>query len=249
MKTLWLFCIVVSIVLSSKHDLYCQSESASKTQFFDAKYTIIKNSLVHNDTAMFKMVKNHPIRISKVDADTIFVMLQQLGDSAVSENKILQKVEKKNEGLYLLISDGSDKLKFTDFDLSPLVIPIKIRPVLNDNPLQFYGDVAIGPYFGYQRGTKSFNLTSQPTQTSTTFCVFGTPTMINLNAANQNDSATNTSSVLGISVGGGILFDINNLQFGLVSGWDWISGSVSQTWIYQGKLWTSFSFAYNISNQ
>lgn len=241
--------VVIFLFLFCGHTLYCQSDAASKSQFFDAKYAIIKNSVVHNDTATFKMLKNHPIRISKVNADTIFVELKQFGEVDIPDNNLLKRVQKENVVMYILISEGTDKLRFTDFDLSPLVIPIKIRPVLDNNPLQFLGDVAIGPYFGFQKGSKSFNLTSQPTQTSTTFCAFGTPTMINLNPSNQSDSTTNTNTVLGIITGGGILFDINDLQFGLVGGWDWISGTASQSWVYQGKPWLSFSFAYNLSNQ
>ncbi len=229
--------------------LFSQSGAVSKSQFFDEKYKIIKNSLVHNDSTLFRMIKESQVRILKSEDDSIFIQLRQYGEVDVPDNSLLNRVEKTNEVFYILISEGTDKLKFTDFDISPLVIPLKIRPVLDNNPLQFLGDVAIGPYFGFQQGSKFFKLNAQPTQTTTTFCAFGSPTMINLNPANQNDSSSGTSSVLGLSAGIGILFDVNNLQFGLVGGWDWISGTASQTWIYQGKPWASFSFAYNLSNQ
>lgn len=245
----FLFYFTICFFIFDGPTVYGQSDETSKSQFFDAKYAIIKNSMVHDDTATFKILKNHPVRISKVNADTIFVELKQFGEVDVADNELLKRVKKENNVMYILISEGTDKLKFTDFDLSPLVIPLKIRPALDNNPLQFLGDVAIGPYFGYQKGSKSFNITSQPTQTSTTFCAFGTPTLINLNPSNQSDNAANSNTVLGISTGGGILFDINDLQFGLVGGWDWISGTVSQSWVYQGKPWLSFSFAYNLSNQ
>ncbi|MBK9256733.1 MAG: hypothetical protein IPM42_14700 [Saprospiraceae bacterium] len=205
--------------------------------------------MVHNDTATFRMLQDQPVRIAKVNGDTIFIELSRFGEVDIPENELLKRVEKKNEWMYFLISEGTDKLKFTDFDLSPLVIPLKIRPAVNNNPLQFLGDVSIGPYFGYQRGSKSYNLSSEVTQTSITFCTFGSPTLVNINPSNQSDNSTNSNSVLGISAGVGILLDINNFQFGLVGGWDWISGTASETWTYQGKPWASFSFAYNLSNQ
>lgn len=236
------------LILLSSQKVICQSDAASKSQFFDQKFKIIKNSLVHNDTATYRLAKDMPIRITKSTNDTLFIQLSQSGEVDVPSNNLLNKVEKPSENLYILISEGSDKLRFTDFDISPLVIPLKIRPALDNNPLQFLGDVAIGPYLGYQRGTKSLNTVSQSTQTALTFCVFGSPTMINLNPSNQSNDTPNSSSVLGISLGAGILLDVNNLQFGLVSGWDWISGTASETWVYQGKSWLSFSFAFNLSN-
>jgi hypothetical protein len=225
-----------------------QAGAVAQNQFFDQKFKIIKNSLVHYDTAIFRIIKDAPIVITKTNGDSIFIQMTQFGDAGVSDNSLMNRVDRANKVYYILISEGLDKLKFTDFDISPLVIPLKIRPALDNNPLQFLGDVAIGPYFGYQKGTKSYD-SLKATQTATTFCVFGSPTMINVNPTNQNNNSQNTSSVLGISAGAGILFDVNNLQFGLVSGWDWISGSASQSWIYQGKAWASFSFAYNLSNQ
>jgi hypothetical protein len=231
------------------HSVNGQSDATTKSQFFDQKFTITHNSLLHNDTAAFRVTQDAPIRITKTTQDTIFVQLIPSKEVDVPENNLLNKIEKTIPNFYFLISEGTDKLKFTDFDVSPLVIPLKIRPALDNNPLQFLGDVSIGPYLGYQRGTKSFHASSPGTQTSLTFCVFGTPTMINLNPSNQMNTTDSSSSILGISAGAGILLDVNNLQFGIVGGWDWISGTSSETWIYQGKPWFSFSCAFNLTNQ
>jgi hypothetical protein len=238
----------ILLLLLSCQNVICQSDAVSKSQFFDQKFKIIKNSLVHNDTATYRLAKDTPIRITKSTNDTVFIQLSQSEEVDVPSGNLLNKVEKPSENLYFLISEGSDKLRFTDFDVSPFVIPLKIRPALDNNPLQFLGDVSIGPYLGYQLGTKSYNSSSQSTQTALTFCVFGSPTLINLNPSNQSNDTLNNSSVLGISIGAGILLDVNNLQFGLVSGWDWISGTASESWVYQGKSWLSFSFAFNLSN-
>lgn len=227
------------------NELYSQS---TKTQFFDPKYMILKNSMVHSDTLTYRVLKDSPIRIIRTSGDTMFVEFRKILNDKPGDHDFL-KIEEHSPVLYLLLDDGMDKIKFTDFDFSPLIIPLKIRPAMANNPMQFVGDVAIGPYFGYQIGSKSFDTPTKYTQIAMTFCAFGSPTMINLNPSNQDSASAMSNSILGISAGAGILFDINNLQFGLVTGWDWISGDASQTWIYQGKLWTSFSFAYNLSNQ
>lgn len=231
------------------HSVYGQSDTNTNSQFFDQKFKITHHSLLHHDTAVFRVTQDAPIRITKTTQDTIFVQLMPSKEVDIPENQLLNRIEKTIPNYYFLISEGTDKLRFTDFDASPLVIPLKIRPALDSNPLQFLGDVSIGPYLGYQRGTKSFNASSSGTQTSLTFCVFGSPTMINLNPSNQMNSSDNSSSVIGISAGAGILLDVNNLQFGIVGGWDWISGTSSETWVYQGKPWYSFSCAFNLSNQ
>lgn len=239
---------VLGIALLSQI-VYGQSDANTKSQFFDQKFKITHHSLLHHDTAVFRVTQDVPIRITKTTQDTIFVQLKPSQEVDIPETQLLTKIEKTNPIFYFLISEGTDKLRFTDFDASPLVIPLKIRPALDNNPLQYLGDVSIGPYLGYQRGTKAFNPSSKGIQTSLTFCVFGSPTMIHLNPTNQMNTTDNSSSVIGISTGGGILLDVNNLQFGIVGGWDWISGTSSESWVYQGKPWYSFSCAFNLSNQ
>lgn len=226
-----------------------QTGTSGSPQFFDAKYNIRKNSFVHSDDGLYIIQKNSPIRIVKMNGDSIFFAFREIKTKPSSSQEIVEKVENPNKTYYFLISDGEDKLRFTDFDISPLVIPIKIRSARLDNPVQFTGDVSVGPYFGYQTGSKFFDGINQPTQTAWTICVFASPSMINLNPGNQKNNNDAANSVLGITAGSGILFDIKNLQFGLTAGWDWISGTASETWLYQGKGWTSFSFAYNLSNQ
>lgn len=230
--------------------LYGQLSNSSKSQFFDAKYKMVKHSIVHEADSVFTLHKDLPVRILSVNGDSIFIEFKQDPDINFSEINSFQKtLLQPKEKMYFLMSEGVDKMKFTDFDISPLVIPLKIRPATSLNPLQFSGDVSIGPYFGYQRGSKTFDTQSVATQTTITFCLFGSPSLVNLNPSNQSDGTNNSNNLLGFSAGGGILFDVNNYQFGLVTGLDWISGTASQTWNYQGKTWYSFSFAYNLTNQ
>lgn len=226
-----------------------QSGSSSSPRFFDAKYKILKNSIMHGTGGSYTIRKSSPARIVRLNGDSIFFELKPTKPVLSGDTVLLKQMQEDNKIYYFLISEGEDKLRFSDFDFSPLVIPMKIRPALDNQPVQFTGDVSAGPYFGYQMGSKSYDGPGEVTQTALTLCAFGSPTMVNLHPANQSDNADGSGSVLGISAGTGILFDIDNLQFGLTCGWDWISGTASETWIYQGRVWTSFSFAYNLSNQ
>jgi hypothetical protein len=230
-------------------------DKTSSSQLFDAKYKIVKHSVVHKDTTIFKLTADHPIKIVRSNGDSIFFELKHDGEldtkkvkGSVSEVTLLKEIETQKK-MFFLLSEGTDKVKFTDYDVSPLVIPLKIRPALAGNSLQFTGDVSIGPYFGYQRGSKTYDFESQVMQTTFTICVFTSPSIIKINDANASLSNDASNNLVGLSAGGGLLLDLNNIQFGLVSGLDWISGLASKSWSYQGKPWYAFTFAYNLSNK
>lgn len=44
----------------------------------------------------------------------------------------------------------------------------------------------------------------------------------------------------------GLLFEYNDFQIGVFTGWDHVGGKLSKTWVYQGKTWLGFGFGYNI---
>ena len=79
--------------------------------------------------------------------------------------------------------------------------------------------------------------------------MFLTPSLIRINPTTGNDDPNNAENILGLSTGTGLLFDVNNYQLGIVYGMDWVSGTSSTTWAYQGKPWYSFSLAYNLTNK
>ena len=242
------FLILGAIIMLVQIHLKGQA-STNTTQFFDPKFTLRKNSVIQKDTGWYKLNNNESIKIHRISGDSVFIKMKLLSPYHDPDTASIEKIKHADIPVFFLISNGDYKLSFSDFDVSPLVIPLKVRPAIGENPLQFLGDVSVGPYFGYQRGTRTFDFMANAQQISWTVCAFGTPTLININPSNQQNNDVNSNSVLGLSAGAGILFDINSLQFGLVCGWDWISGDASTTWIYQGKPWTSFSFAYNLSNK
>lgn len=233
--------------------LYCvllnaQSTPSVSSQFFDMKLTLLKGSILYTDSTAYIVNENKSTSINRISGDTIFLDMEfnekrnppgnQLGLTPISISK----------SPYILTTGGhSNKFAFHDWDIRPLTIPIKIRPKLDDNPVQFSTDVSIGPYLGYQFGTKTYdNNTSK--EIALTLAVFATPTAVGLNNSTV-DSLQKSSTLFGISAGFGLLLDLNGLvQFGIVVGRDWIGGEASKSWIYQNKNWISFSLGYQLSN-
>jgi hypothetical protein len=223
------------------------SAATSKPDLFDEKFTLIPGSYIHAGDSILRLNESKPIRINKVSNDTIFIGF--INNTPLPIDHAVFTLVKPTEKMYLLTSDGMDKIKFSDWDISPLIIPIKIRPRTTNSPLQFISDVSIGPYFGHQRGSQSYSALNGFSELTTTYAIFASPTLVRLDPTTVSKDTTSSGSVLGFTVGAGILFNIANYQLGLVAGLDWISGAASETWIYQGKPWYSFSFAYNLSNQ
>lgn len=230
--------------------IYCNAQNtttSTKPDLLDERYLLSKGSYLHKGDSTLRLNQSKSIMIYKVAGDTIYIGLIEKPSAQITNS--LFSLVPQQEKMYMLTSEGMDKVRFTDWDVSPLVIPIKIRPKTADNPLQFISDVSIGPYFGYQRGSQRYSSNNEVTEHSTTFALFATPSLVRLDPSTVPSSSSNTGSVLGFSVGGGILFNIDQYQLGLVAGLDWISGTASTSWIYQGKPWYSFSFAFNLSNQ
>lgn len=208
-------------------------------QFFDEKYFFeSKTNYVINDS------------LQSFDKPVYFDISSRVGDTVF----ISRDTPATPKEIATLFTTGIDKwyvgpgaharVKFRDWDISPLTIPIKLRPKLITQPLQFQPDVAIGPYFGYQFGSKVL-INDEMRSVSNTISIFCTPSLIDLD--DQAAQSGVTDNVPGLSLGTGFLFDLNSNQFGLVCGWDFIGGVASESWPYQGKTWVSISMAFDLN--
>lgn len=208
----------------------------SNTQFFEERLSLIKGVHYIIDDTLVNFKNETSFELIQTIGDTLLIRFYQ-GDST---DGVIRPDNK------LFFGDGYDaRIKFTDWDIRPLTIPIKLRPKILTNPLQFQADVAIGPYFGYQFGSMRYAEQGVKT-TSGTAALFCTPSLIDLDE-NSNDSNA-TDNVLGITLGGGFLLNVNENQFGIVCGWDYVGGNPSLTWLYQGRFWTSVSMGFKIND-
>lgn len=209
---------------------------SGNVQFFDEKYSLLKGVHYIIDDTLMHLTQERSFEILKTVGDTLVIRFE-LNDST---DDVIKPDSK------LFFGDGYDaRVKFTDWDIRPLTIPIKLRPKILTSPLQFEADVAIGPYFGYEFG--SMRYAEQGVRTASgTAALFCTPSLIDLDE-NNNDSKA-TDNVLGITLGGGFLLNVNENQFGIVCGWDYVGGNPSLSWSYQGRFWTSVSMGFKIND-
>ncbi|MCB0647292.1 MAG: hypothetical protein KDC49_11550 [Saprospiraceae bacterium] len=226
-------CLIFLLVLIA----YDKSDGqASNAQFFEERYSLIKGIHYIIDDSLINFKNDTPFELIQTIGDTLLIRFYQ---SDSSDGVIKPDCK-------LFFGDGYDaRIKFTDWDIRPLTIPIKLRPKILTNPLQFQADVAIGPYFGYQFGSMRYAEQGVKT-TSGTAALFCTPSLIDLDENNNDSNATD--NVLGITLGGGFLLNVNENQFGIVCGWDYVGGNPSLSWLYQGRFWTSISMGFKIND-
>ncbi len=207
---------------------------------FAPRYILPKGETLYIDGK--PIIIKEPLDMKIVDevGDSIRVIVQNK-----KANGILQFDGSTTTSLY--VGEGAFlHVKYRDWDTSPLAIPIKIRPSAEDVPMQFVGEFTLGPYIGYQTGSKSL-MDSDNYNYSQTISAFAAPTMVKINPDVAQTEMSNL--VLGFSLGLGYIVSLNDFQIGLVSGLDYISGDASKTWIYQGKPWFSFTVGFDFNDE
>lgn len=232
--------LTVSILLVSSAFAQSNKIKLNKSAF-SPRYILPKGETLY--------VNGKPI---VVDEQLNMLVVEQVGDSL----NVIILDEADND---ITALDGSDHttslyvgtgahlhIKYRDWDTSPLVIPIKIRPSTAGAPLEFVGEFTLGSYIGYQLGSRSL-LDDNKSNYSQTFSLFAAPTMIRINPEVADTDKSNL--ILGFSTGLGYIVNLNAFQIGLVGGVDYISGDASKTWIYQGKSWFSFTIGFDFNDE
>jgi hypothetical protein len=121
------------------------------------------------------------------------------------------------------------------FTTGLLTVPFKIRPKIDSVNWDMTTDVTIGSYLGF--GWRINHYKPQ----YITFPISAGLTFVNL----KNNTTSNTDGpdlVPGITVATGIIFQLDNFNFGGVVGCDWAPGN---DWIHHRMpLWFSFSIGH-----
>ena len=122
-----------------------------------------------------------------------------------------------------------------------LTLPFKFRRSIGQTPSSMTTDVTLGPYIGarIRLAKKSNFFLTIPVTLGLTF--------INVNSNNTNpvNSTQDNAIIPGFTFGGGLIFQINQFEFGLVTGWDFGTGKAGTDWIYNKKNWVSFAIGYS----
>lgn len=168
------------------------------------------------------------------------------------------KFGKRGAYEYQLDNRQTIKLKFTEWTVSALAMPIKYRfkdkdaGISEEFSTAFNVNLFIGRTF---YGKSSFfhrkdvdNITN--TYKLTGGLLLGASTVtLNANNTSTSDIPINPEVVKGLAtVGLGITFSYNKINLGAFLGWDYSIGDDAEKWNYNKKLWLGFALGYSLFN-
>lgn len=119
-------------------------------------------------------------------------------------------------------------------------IPFKLRPKQDTVNFNMTTDITLGAYIGIKKriSRQGNNFIVLPATLGLSYINVGNSETSNVNTEN------NSSVVPGWTWSTGLVFDLNGFNIGFVLGQDFASG-VGQDWLYNKKLWYSFSIGYS----
>jgi hypothetical protein len=121
-----------------------------------------------------------------------------------------------------------------------ITVPFKLRPAQDSVNFNMTTDITLGAYIGVKKriSRQGNNFIVIPATLGLSYINVGNSETSNVNSEN------NSSVVPGWTWSTGIVFDLNGFNIGFVLGQDYASG-VGQDWIYNKKMWYSFSIGYS----
>ena len=182
--------------------------------------------------ALFKIIK-------KDSSGQLFVI--KIFDDTDFENRLFGLTEFQVIN-YSRVYDG-DKPKWS-FVSTAVTIPIKIRPGDGKDGddkkryFDFEGNVNIGLTAGIRRRI-STNGTSY-------LSLFGGISVGSSKLTTDNSLVTSETNVSTLTPFIGLMFEYNDFEIGLFTGWDYASGKIGQSWDYNALPWLGVGLGYNI---
>jgi hypothetical protein len=121
-----------------------------------------------------------------------------------------------------------------------MTVPFKLRPAQDSVNFNMTTDITLGAYIGVKKriSRQGNNFVVIPATLGLSYINVGNSETSNVNTDN------NSSVVPGWTWSTGLVFDLNGFNIGVVLGQDYASG-VGQDWIYNKKMWYSFSIGYS----
>lgn len=158
---------------------------------------------------------------------------------------------------YQLENRQTIKLRFNEFTVSGLIIPIKYRfkDKSEQLPEEFTVAANANLFLGFSMGKTSFHYREKVDNLSNTwkftFGAFIGASSIKLNGSNtSNSSAPLTSEITkgAASTGIGLCFSFNKINVGTFYGYDYAFGDDTEKWNYNKKPWLGLALGYSIFN-
>lgn len=125
-----------------------------------------------------------------------------------------------------------------------MTVPFKLRPAQDSVNFNMTTDITLGAYIGVKKriSRQGNNFIVIPATLGLSYINVGNSETSNVNTEN------NSSVIPGWTWSTGLIFDLNGFNIGFVLGQDYASG-VGQDWIYNKKMWYSFSIGYSFFNK
>lgn len=244
-------------------DAYLDSQKVEiKSRFVDSLLERIKND------SSYKCIlkKNENIPIKKYYRKPYKVY----GDVILEKNKLIVNpyLYRNKEGkisrdtyAFEMKNRRTAKLRFNEFTISALVIPIKYRfevdkggdlPNIDET---FETDFNANLSFNFGLGKTKFFYKEKVGNKSNTWIFSLSPfigaSVVELNSKNTSGSSKPLEEEVELnrgllSLGCGITFTYNKINIGGFYGWDWAVGESTQKWNYQNKPWLGVGLGYSI---
>nr|WP_299174668.1 hypothetical protein [uncultured Allomuricauda sp.] len=165
-------------------------------------------------------------------------------DIGDQESIFWMKEEKFNESL----EKGYIKKRFyLDYQVAygaSLSIPFKIRPTIDEINMKITPELSLGGFLG---GRKRLNR-YKPVYLYAPVFTAGVTT-IGINSDNtiveESTEGVKDGLVFARTFSLGSFIEFDEFQVGMVIGWDKAGGEIGKNWIYNDRLWYSFSIGYN----
>jgi|GEM_PF-1422142 len=222
----------------------------------ETKKDMQNKSFLSDSTLKIIISKGHEL-FDDLDKKTI-ESLRNLAEKEILKDPVHINIKGKDSLKLAIRKDTFEKLKLegkiddvyslrygaTKLASGFMTIPFKLRPKQDTINFNMTTDVTLGAYIGIkQRISRKQN----------NFIVV--PFTLGLSYINVGNSETskvktegNSSIVPGWTWSTGLVFDLNGVNIGFVLGQDFASG-VGNKWLYNKKLWYSFSIGYSFFNK
>lgn len=206
------------------------------------------------------------VMVNKIDTvNNSFFKKQKMNLSVKTKDIILNRAHVKLKGdklyvnpigsekayFYQLTSGQQFRLKFSEWSVSALTVPIKYRFKQKGIDEDFSTAINFNMFIGRSFGKTNFMYRKEVDNKINNWKISGG---VIIGASTITLVKDNTSEFIGnkefnkglFSIGFGGAYSFNNINFGLFYGWDYGIGKSADTWNYNKKPWLGIAIGYSI---
>jgi hypothetical protein len=236
---------IEGLVFAYEYDISNQTKTKKqKIPKEGLKFKIVRNDTDKTDQSVFYIIKFLIITDDKIS----------VANKSVDLNGNTTFINSADNSKYFWIrKDQLDKMiedKFIgksyetpNVNLSygaSLSLPFKYRPKINERNIKITPDITLGGYIGFKWRISS----KKPFYITAPIATLGLTTL-SINDNNTTTTDNGDGLVLGITTSTGVAFQFDDFQVGLMLGADRAAGELGKDWIYNDKIWYSFSIGYS----